>query len=66
MQHTLHERYLTQLRNAGQSALAERFPNESIRLLIVYIMMRLGATPQSAVPLPPNPALPLTPASTIF
>jgi phosphoenolpyruvate carboxylase len=56
---TLLERYLTELRTAGQNALEERFPNESIRLLIACIMMRLGATPQSAVPLPPNPALPL-------
>jgi phosphoenolpyruvate carboxylase len=53
----LLDRYLTQLRTAGQSALEERFPHESIRLLIACIMMRLGASPQSAVPLPPNPAL---------
>jgi phosphoenolpyruvate carboxylase len=50
-------RYLAQLRTAGQTALEERFPHESIRLLIACIMMRLGATPQSAVPLPPDPAL---------
>jgi phosphoenolpyruvate carboxylase len=55
---SLLERYLTQLRTAGQNALEERFRSESIRLLIACIMMRLGATPQSAVPLPPNPALP--------
>jgi phosphoenolpyruvate carboxylase len=54
---TLLDRYLTQLRTAGQSALEERFPHESIRLLIACIMMRVGATPQSAVPLPANPAL---------
>jgi phosphoenolpyruvate carboxylase len=53
----LLDRYLGQLRTAGQSALEERFPNESIRLLIACIMMRLGATPQSAVPLPSRPAL---------
>jgi phosphoenolpyruvate carboxylase len=53
----LLERYLTQLRTAGQTALEERFPHESIRLLIACIMMRLGGTPQSSVPLPPNPAL---------
>src|SRR5882757_1447062 len=53
----LLERYLTQLRTAGQTALEERFPHESIRLLIACIMMRLGATPQSAVPVPANPAL---------
>jgi phosphoenolpyruvate carboxylase len=53
----LLERYLTQLRTAGQNALEERFPHESIRLLIACVMMRLGATPQSAVPVPSNPAL---------
>jgi phosphoenolpyruvate carboxylase len=54
----LLEKYLGQLRTAGQKALEERFPHESVRLLIACIMMRLGATPQSAVPLPANPALP--------
>ncbi|WP_158944572.1 phosphoenolpyruvate carboxylase [Granulicella sp. S190] len=49
--------YIGQLRTAGQNALGERFPHESIRLLIACIMMRLGATPQSAVPVPANPAL---------
>ncbi|MDQ2834207.1 MAG: phosphoenolpyruvate carboxylase [Acidobacteriota bacterium] len=53
----LLNRYLTQLRTAGQTALEERFHFEYVRLLIACIMMRLGATPQSAVPLPPNPAL---------
>jgi phosphoenolpyruvate carboxylase len=53
----LLERYLTQLRTAGQNALEARFRHESIRLLIACIMMRLGATPQSSVPLPPSPAL---------
>ena len=53
----LLNRYLTQLRTAGQDALEKRFPYESIRLLIACIMMRLGATPQSAVPVPANPAL---------
>src|SRR5580698_7936009 len=56
---SLLERYLNQLRTAGQNALEERFPHESIRLLIACIMMRLGATPQSAVPVPANPALSL-------
>jgi phosphoenolpyruvate carboxylase len=54
---SLLDRYLTQLRTAGQNALEERFPHESIRLLVACIMMRLGATPQSAVPVPANPAL---------
>jgi len=63
----LLHRYLTQLRTAGQNALEERFPHESIRLLIACIMMRLGATPQSAVPVPANPALtPYTRASDLL
>jgi phosphoenolpyruvate carboxylase len=49
--------YTDKLRAAGQNLLTERFPHESIRLLVACIMMRLGATPQSSVPLPPNPAL---------
>jgi phosphoenolpyruvate carboxylase len=53
----LLEKYLSQLRTAGQNALEERFPHESVRLLIACIMMRLGAAPQSAVPLPANSAL---------
>jgi phosphoenolpyruvate carboxylase len=53
----LLDRYLTQLRTAGQNALEERFPHESIRLLVACIMMRLGTTPQSSVPVPANPAL---------
>ncbi|WP_158793434.1 phosphoenolpyruvate carboxylase [Granulicella sp. L60] len=53
----LLETYLAQLRTAGQTALEERFHFEYLRLLVACIMMRLGATPQSAVPLPPNPAL---------
>jgi phosphoenolpyruvate carboxylase len=53
----LLHRYTETLRAAGQTALAERFPHESVRLLVACIMMRLGATPQSSVPLPPNPAL---------
>ena len=32
----------TQLRAAGQTALEERFPYESVRLLVACIMMRLG------------------------
>src|SRR4029077_6537029 len=54
---SLLDRYLSQLRTAGQTALEERFHFEYLRLLIACIMMRLGATPQSSVPLPPNPAL---------
>lgn len=53
----LLDRYLTQLRTAGQTALEERFHFEYLRLLIACIMMRLGATPQSSIPLPAKPAL---------
>jgi phosphoenolpyruvate carboxylase len=49
--------YTEKLRAAGQNLLTDRFPHESVRLLVGCIMMRLGATPQSSVPLPPNPAL---------
>ncbi|HWZ52126.1 MAG TPA: phosphoenolpyruvate carboxylase [Granulicella sp.] len=53
--------YLAKLRTAGQDALAERFPNEKIRLLLACIMMRLGGAPQSSlrlsVPLTGPPAL---------
>jgi phosphoenolpyruvate carboxylase len=59
--------YLAQLRTAGQTALEERFRHESIRLLIACIMMRLGAAPQSAVPLPPNqPLNPYTRAADLL
>ena len=57
----LLDRYLAELRTAGQpgpiEALAERFRHERLRLLVACIMMRLGATPQSAVPLPGTAAL---------
>lgn len=53
----LLSRYLAKVRTAGQTALEERFPHERLRLLLACIMMRLGATPQSSVPLPKAPAL---------
>ncbi len=63
----LLKKYLAQLRTAGQTALEERFHFEFTRLLIACIMMRLGATPQSSVPLPPNPALcPYTSATDLL
>ena len=49
--------YLAQLRAAGQTAIEERFPYERVRLLINCIMMRLGSTPQTSIPLPANAAL---------
>ncbi|MEO6801717.1 MAG: phosphoenolpyruvate carboxylase, partial [Granulicella sp.] len=49
--------YRSQLRAAGQTALADRYVFESLRLLIACILMRLGAAPQSAVPFPPGAAL---------
>jgi len=51
------ESYLVQLREAGQTALEDRIPYESIRLLIGCIMMRLGGTPHMSITLPANPAL---------
>ncbi len=49
--------YLMQLRAAGQIALENRFPFESVRLLISCIMMRLGGKPHISIPLPPGSAL---------
>jgi phosphoenolpyruvate carboxylase len=54
---SLLDQYLDQMRAAGQPALELRFPYELLRLLIACIMMRLGTTPQSTVPLPTTPAL---------
>lgn len=51
------DRYLDKLRAAGQTAVEQRFHYEHLRLLIACIMMRLGATPQSGLPLPADPAL---------
>ena len=53
----LLDRYLGKLRAAGQLAVEQRFHYEHLRLLIACIMMRLGATPQSGLPLPSDPAL---------
>jgi phosphoenolpyruvate carboxylase len=54
---TLVDSYLSQLRAAGQTALENRFPFESVRLLIACIMIRLGSAPQISVPLPADLAL---------
>ncbi len=63
----LLDHYLAQLRAAGQTTLEERFHFEYLRLLIACILMRLGSTPQSSVPLPPNPALaPYTKAADLL
>ncbi|WP_348269707.1 phosphoenolpyruvate carboxylase [Edaphobacter paludis] len=53
----LLDHYLGKLRAAGQTAVEQRFHYEHLRLLIACIMMRLGATPQSGLPLPADPAL---------
>jgi phosphoenolpyruvate carboxylase len=59
--------YSEQLRAASQAALEDRFPYESVRLLVACIMMRLGATPQSSVQLPPAIALrPYTQATELL
>ena len=54
----LLDSYLAQLRAAGQVALENRFPYESVRLLISCIMMRLGGKPHISIPLPAGSALP--------
>jgi phosphoenolpyruvate carboxylase len=53
----LLDHYLSQLRTAGQAGLEDRFHFEYVRLLLACILMRLGGTLQSAVPLPAKPAL---------
>ena len=53
----LLEGYMQQLRAAGQTALEQRFPFESVRLLVGCIMMRLGGAPQISVPPPSGPPL---------
>jgi len=55
----LLEGYMQQLRAAGQTALEQRFPFESVRLLVGCIMMRLGGPPQISVPPPTGPPLKL-------
>ncbi|NYF78252.1 phosphoenolpyruvate carboxylase [Granulicella arctica] len=54
---SLLNEYRAQLRAAGQTTLEERFTYESLRLLIACILMRLGASPQSSIPMPAAPAL---------
>ena len=49
--------YLGQLRQAGQNAIEQRFPHESVRLLISCIMLRLGGTPHVRAGLFLPPAL---------
>ena len=45
--------YLAEIRAAGPSSpalqLLERFPHESVRLLVACIMMRLGGTPRTSI-----------------
>ena len=53
----LLEGYMQQLRVAGQTALEQRFPFESVRLLVGCMMMRLGGPPQISVPPPSGPPL---------
>jgi phosphoenolpyruvate carboxylase len=63
----LVESYLTQLRAAGQTGLENRFPFESVRLLIACMMIRLGSPPQISVTLPAELALaPYTRAADLF
>jgi phosphoenolpyruvate carboxylase len=53
----LLEGHMQQLRAAGQTELEQRFPFESIRLLVGCMMMRLGGPPQISVPPPSGPPL---------
>ncbi|HEX9202019.1 MAG TPA: phosphoenolpyruvate carboxylase [Acidobacteriaceae bacterium] len=53
----LLDSYLEQLRAAGQTAIENRIPHESVRLLVSCIMMRLGGGPHMSITLPSEPAL---------
>jgi phosphoenolpyruvate carboxylase len=53
----LLDSYLVHLRSAGQMELENRFPYESVRLLVSCIMIRLGGPPHISVPLPEESAL---------
>ena len=68
----LLDRYLAELHAAApdspEHALVERFPHESIRLLVACIMARLGGRAQSNAPAPAAvaaPAAPISPRSHI-
>jgi phosphoenolpyruvate carboxylase len=63
----LLDSYLQKLRDARQTAFETRIPNESARLLIGCIMMRLGGPPHISVPLPSESALrPYTSAAELI
>jgi phosphoenolpyruvate carboxylase len=53
----LLDSYLNQLRAAGQTALENRIPHESTRLLLGCMMMRLGGAPHMSIAMPADPAL---------
>jgi phosphoenolpyruvate carboxylase len=52
------EVYMEQLRAAGDTAFEERFLNETSRLMVSCIIMRLGGTPHSSVEILAHSALP--------
>ncbi|HWB31603.1 MAG TPA: phosphoenolpyruvate carboxylase [Acidobacteriaceae bacterium] len=63
----LVDSYLVELRAVGHTALENRFPFETVRLLIGCIMMRLGGQPRISIPLPPGSALtPYTSAADLI
>ncbi|MES2391360.1 MAG: phosphoenolpyruvate carboxylase [Acidobacteriota bacterium] len=43
------DRYLIDLRQSGQTAFADRFPNEAVRLHLACITLRLGGTPPTTM-----------------
>jgi phosphoenolpyruvate carboxylase len=53
------DEYLQQLREAGDTAIEQRFPHEAVRLLISCMMLRLGGGPTTSVERDPTarPAL---------
>ena len=52
------EAYLAQLRAAGDGDFEQRFLNETSRLMVACIMMRLGGVPHSSVEVPDRRPLP--------
>ena len=52
------ETYMVLLRRAGDTAFEERFLNETSRLMVSCIIMRLGGTPHSSVEILAHGALP--------
>jgi phosphoenolpyruvate carboxylase len=58
------DEYLRQLREAGDTAIEQRFPHEAVRLLISCMMLRLGGSPTTSVERDPTTRPALAPYAT--